>query len=235
MPDQPVRITFEPEERTAHVLKDTKIIEASARAGLTINTPCGGAGTCGKCRVQMTTGATEPGPSDRAHFNETALAQGWRLACQTALQADSTVAVPETSRLSGQHQIITESMTTGVAAVSPTVRKIYVELPVPTMEDNAPDLIRLERAIGPFTPHASVLQHISAKLRACLSKGTAVLAGECLIDFEPGDTTGQCYGLAFDIGTTTLVGGLLDLTDGRELAVTSHLNPQVSSGDDVLA
>ncbi len=235
MPDQPVRITFQPEGRTAHVLKDTKVIEASARAGLTINTPCGGAGTCGKCRIQVTSGAPEPGPSDKAHFNEAALEQGWRLACHTALQADSTVAVPETSRLTGQHQIITESATPGAAAISPMIRKVYVELPAPTMEDNTPDLVRLAQAVGPFTPHTSALLQISQRLRTCHFKGTAVLADNRLIDFEPGDTTAQCYGLAFDIGTTTLVGLLLDLTNGTEVAVTSHLNPQVASGDDVLA
>ena len=235
MPDQPIRLTFEPEQRTAHILKDTKIIEASARAGLTINTPCGGAGTCGKCRVQMTTGAVPPGPCDRAHFSDVELSQGWRLACQTAVQAHSNVSVPDTSRLTGQHKIITDTKTTGAAALSPTVRKIYVELPLPTLEDNTPDLLRLEQAIGPFTPHASVLPNISKQLRECDFKGTAVVSGDRLIDFEPGDTTAQCFGMAFDIGTTTLVGLLLDLTDGKELAVTSRLNPQVSFGDDVLS
>jgi len=235
MSDQQVRVTFQPEGRAAHVLKDTKIIEVSARAGLTINTPCGGAGTCGKCRVQMTTGAAPHGPSDRDHFNEAELAQGWRLACQTAVQSDSTVSVPDASRLTGQHQIITESVTDGATALSPAIRKVYVELPAPTMEDNTPDLIRLEQAIGPFTPHAWVVRHISKRLRACHFKGTAVLAGDRLIDFESGDTTAQCFGAAFDIGTTTLVGSLVNLTNGSEVGVTSHLNPQVTFGDDVLA
>ena len=235
MSDQQVHVTFQPEGRVAHVLKDTKIIEVSARAGLTINTPCGGAGTCGKCRVQMITGADRPGPSDITHLNHVELEQGWRLACQTAVQADSRVSVPGTSRLLGQHQIITESMTDGPTAVAPTIRKVYVELPAPTMEDNTPDLLRLEQATGPFTPHASVVRHISQRLREGHFKGTAVLAGDCLIDFEPGDTTAQCFGVALDIGTTTLVGSLVNLTNGSELGVTSQLNPQVTFGDDVLA
>jgi len=66
-------------------------------------------------------------------------------------------------------------------------------------------------------------------------KGTAVLADHILIDLEPGNTTNQCYGAAFDIGTSTIVGSLIDLCNGSEMAVTSGINPQVSYGDDVLS
>jgi len=235
MSDNQVRITFQPSGRTAYVLKGTKLIEAGARAGLSINTPCGSSGTCGNCRVQVTTGATAPGSGERTHFSAKERDEGWRLACQTAVQTDSVVLVPETSRLAGSHQIKTDSTESDTTEVSPAVRKVYVELPIPSMEDNTPDLVRLERAIGPFTPHTSVLRHVSRQLRQCDFKGTVVLAGNRLIDFEPGDTTGSCYGIAFDIGTTTLVGLLLDLTNGQEIGVTSQVNPQVAFGDDVLA
>ncbi len=235
MSDQQVRVTFQPSGRAVYVLKGTKLLEAGARAGLTINTPCGGEGICGKCRVQVTAGACPAGPNDKTHFSPESLEQGWRLACQTAVQSDSIVFVPDASRLAGQHQIKTDSADSETPEICPAFRKTYIELPNPTMEDNLPDLLRLEHAIGPFIPHTAVLRHISQTLRQCDFKGTAVLAGGRLIDFEPGDTTTQSFGIAFDIGTTTLVGLLLDLTNGTELAVKSQVNPQVAFGDDVLA
>ena len=235
MSDQHVSVTFDPEGRTVHVLKGTKIIEAAARAGLTVNTPCGGAGTCGKCRAQVTTGVAPPNFTDHAHFNQVEREHGWRLACQTRIEADCNISVPNASRLTHQHQIVTESATAKTAAASPAIRKTYVELPHPTLEDNAPDLLRLEQAIGPYTVQGRDVAQITTQLRQCDFRGTAVLLGNRLIDFEPEDTTSRCFGVAFDIGTTTLVGLLLNLRDGSEMAVTSRLNPQVTYGDDVLA
>ena len=67
---QQIQVTFQPYGRAVFVLSGTKIIEAAARAGLTINTPCGGAGTCGKCQVKIAAGAEEPSESDKNVFNE---------------------------------------------------------------------------------------------------------------------------------------------------------------------
>jgi len=235
MVEQQICITFQPSERNVFVLSGTKIIEAAARAGLTINTPCGGAGTCGKCKVRITTGAQEPSETDKHVFDGDQLQQGWRLACQTSIRTETVVYIPESSRLVSRHKIVVESKTEEPTEILPSVRKLYVELPAPTMEDNSADLLRLEEAIGVFKADLNQLRNLPKLLRQYNYKGTAVLTDHNLIGFEPGETTNQCYGIAFDIGTTTIVGSLVNLCNGSELAITSQMNPQVSFGDDVLS
>jgi len=235
MSEQQFRITLQPSGRSVFVLPETKIIEAAGRAGININTPCGGQGTCGKCQVKITAGIEEPSEADKNVFNEDQLQDGWRLACQTSIHNETVAYIPESSRLVSQHKIVIESQTEEPAEILPSVRKLYVELPEPTMEDNAADLLRLEEAIGRFKTDLKQLCNLPKLFRRYNYKGTAVLTDHQLIDFEPGDTTNQCFGAAFDIGTTTIVGSLINLCDGSELAITSQMNPQVSFGDDVLS
>jgi uncharacterized 2Fe-2S/4Fe-4S cluster protein (DUF4445 family) len=229
------RITFQPHGRTVFVLDGTKLLEAAARTGLTIETPCGGLATCGKCRVQVTTGACTPDQHEQELFSREELAAGWRLACQTTVRGDTVVHIPDSSLFAGRHQIFVEARTGAAEEVLPAVRKQYVELPEATLDDTTPDLMRLEKVTGPLKTDLGMLQRLGSVLRRCEGKGTAVLSDHHLLDFEPGDTTGQCYGMAFDIGTTTVVGSLVDLADGRELAIASAMNPQISFGDDVLS
>jgi len=79
--DQQVRVTFEPHGRAVFVLPGTKVIEAAGRGGLTIDTPCGGAATCGKCRVRIRGNVCAPTAEERGPLDEAELADGWRLAC----------------------------------------------------------------------------------------------------------------------------------------------------------
>ena len=230
-----IRITFQPTGRTTFVLRGTTILEAAARVGLVLDTPCGGAGTCGKCRVRVTVNAGKPADADKKVFSAAELKDGWRLACRTRIEADTVVAVPAASLFGGEHQIMTSSDSGSPREVRPAIRKLYVELTPPTLNDDAPDLLRLEQRAGPFKADLALIRHVSATLRAHDFKGTAVLADHRLLDLEPGDTRHRCYGVAFDIGTTTLVGQLLDLCDGDERGVVSRMNPQVSFGDDVLS
>ncbi|MCF7974810.1 MAG: ASKHA domain-containing protein [Phycisphaerae bacterium] len=217
------------------MLEGNTLLQAATQAGLVLNTPCGGAGTCGKCRIQVATNAGNPSEADILNFSATQLKEGWRLACQTVVQQETVAYVPEQSCFTGRHQIVTESQTPTVTDLSPALRKIYVELPKPSMQDNDADVLRLEAAIDKFEIDLPLLRRLPSRLRHQEYKGTAVLAGHDLIDFEPGNTTDQCYGVAFDIGTTTLAASLHNLVNGDELAMTSQMNPQVAFGDDVLS
>ncbi len=229
-----IRVTFEPTGRSVSILPGSSVLEAAGRAGLAIETPCGGAGTCGKCRVRLIEGAGEPNAAERAALPEEQLDAGWRLACQTHLDAEARVEIPAESLFGDRHRILTASAA-GTTELRAAVRKQYVELPEPTLADDAADLLRLERAIGPFEVPLELMRLLPQRLRGAGWRGTCVLADGRLVDFEPGDTTDRCLGAAIDVGTTTLVGSLLDLTSGRELALLSAVNPQVSFGDDVLA
>jgi uncharacterized 2Fe-2S/4Fe-4S cluster protein (DUF4445 family) len=235
MVDRQVRVTFQPSGRAVHVLVGTKVTETAGQAGLTIQTPCGGGGVCGKCRIQVLDGACPPGPAEQQVFSAEQLAQGWRLACQTAICGQTVITIPHTSLFADGQQILTESQ--AATEVWPAVRKVFVNVcpPAPTPADSDADLARLEKQLGPLEVDPSLRAELSARLRASGFAGTAVLADHHLIDFEPGDTTAHCYGVAVDLGTTTLAAALLDLRSGEELAIASAVNPQTAYGDDVLA
>ncbi len=235
MSDQQVKVTFQPTGRSISVLAGTAMLEAASRAALTIETPCGGQGTCGKCRVHVTAGAAAPTPEEAHFFSPAQLAGGWRLACQTTVHAAANVNIPEGSLLASKAQILAQAHQADGSQVSPAVRKVHVQLAEPTLADGQSDLKRLEGPLGTFKADLELLRRLPGILRQHSFAGTAVLTDHHLIDFEPGDTTSLCYGVAFDVGTTTLVGSLMDLATGAELAITSRINPQVSFGDDVLS
>jgi len=234
MREKEIAVKFEPQGKTVFVLKSTKIIEAAARAGITLDTPCGGQGTCGKCRVRLLDVACEPGERERAVFTPKELTDGFRLACQSELCGPTTIEVPETSVLASSFQILAgEGHALDVSDAA--IRKRYVELPKPSRDDPVADMDRLARELGPFEEDLALLREMPGRLRAWGFSGTAVLTDHCLMDFEQGNTESERFAIAFDIGTSTLVGILLDLTTGRERASVSRINPQTSFGDDVLS
>ncbi len=234
MHEKHYRVTVQPQGRTLFVLPGTKVIEAVASIGVTIDTPCGGAGTCGKCRVQVTEGADPAGKADLAVFSHREIQEGWRLACQTRVCRDISIHIPASSCFADQHQILQTSADEEMDIAS-AIRKVFVQMPLPSLDDETPDLLRLEQAVGPFKVDIELLRKLPSIIRSCEFKGTAVLSGHWLIDFEAGDTTARAFGVAFDIGTTTLVGALVDLRTGEETALTSRMNPQIRFGDDVLS
>jgi uncharacterized 2Fe-2S/4Fe-4S cluster protein (DUF4445 family) len=203
-------------------------------AGIAVDMPCGGEGVCGKCRVVVRRGATEPGTVERKALTAEELAEGVRLACQSSVEGPMTVEIPETSLLASYHKILASTEGEAQAAADPAICKRYVELPPPNRHDHVPDLVRLGRVLGPFEVDLDLVRALPRRLREEGFRGTAVLRDRKLVDFEPGDTGPACLGAAFDVGTTTLVGMLLDVSANRELAVTSRLNPQTSFGDDVI-
>jgi len=230
-----VKVTFEPEGRAAHVLSGSLVLEAAARAGIIIETPCGGRGTCGKCRVVVRDGCTPPTDTERRLLEAAELDDGLRLACQTKVLADTAVTVPEASRFFEQ-RILTTGVG-GAARLCPAVVKKAVRVPGPTLEDQRADADRVLAALGGDSLRVDLhaARQLPAALRAEPYHLTAVLHGQEIIAFEPGDTADRAFGAAFDIGTTTVVGSLLDLATGHQLAIASRTNPQVSYGDDVVA
>ncbi len=229
------RVTFQPQGRSVRVLAGTTLMEAAALAGLTLDTPCGGTGTCGKCRVRVTVGAKEPSAMEVQVFSEEERVAGWRLGCQARVSGEMVVEIPAGSLFASVCRIKEDSETGRLDEIEPAVRKVYVELAEPTQEEDAPDLLRLERRMGMFEADVDVLRALPRTLREEGFRGTAVLADHRLIDFEAGDTSRQCFGAAFDIGTTTIVGTLVDLCGGEEVATVSAINPQVRVGDDVVS
>ena len=229
-----VPVTFQPAGKTVHVLKGTRLMEAAAGAGIALDLPCGGEGVCGKCRVVVRQGASRPNAAERNAFSEQELAQGFRLACQSFVSAPATVEIPHTSVLASYHKILAWTEGVSETVTDPAIHKRYVELVPPCRGNDEPDVLRIQRALGPLEVDLDLLRELPGRLREMEFRGTAVLADRRLIDFEPGNTEAESFAVAFDVGTTTLVGMLLDLNTARELAVASRLNPQTGFGDDVL-
>jgi len=229
------RVTFQPEGRSVFVLRGTKAVEAAGQAGIILNQPCGGEGTCGKCRLEVLENAPEPTEADRRHFRPGQLDEGWRLACQLTIERDMVISIPQETRFFEQ-MVLTEG-TECRYPFQPNVRKVCVSVPEPTVEDQRSDLDRLKAAVGEDSLRAdlALVRALPRILRGSGPKVTAVLEGDEIQSVESGDTADRLWGVAFDIGTTTIVGTLMDLNDGHSAAVGSRTNPQVHFGDDVVS
>lgn len=232
--EKEVKVVFEPSGRTVHVLPGTIMLEAAARAGFIIHSPCGGAGKCAKCVVRVRAGKCPPTAPETAALGDARVAEGWRMACQARIAGPLTVEIPDTSLFQAQQQILTQNAG-GELHLQPRVRKQYVELPAPSQHDADADLDRLRAAVGSFQASLTAVRELPGALRSAGFKATAVLVDDELIGVEAGDTTAACFGIAFDIGSTTLVGTLVDLASGADVAVAARVNPQTSFGDDVVS
>ena len=218
-------------QRQVRVPPGVTVFDSASWNGIAIDSTCGGHGTCHKCKVRVE-GSTPISRHDVKTFTREQLDDGWRLACLVNATRDLAVDVPPlTTR--------PKAATVGVGRqviLRPAIQKRYVELDEPTLSDQRTDLDRLLAAIDDLEPQADlhVLRRLPAVLRAADFKVTAVVVDEALIDVEPGDTTGTQYAIAFDLGTTTVVATLLDVSTGTPVAVASMLNRQQPFGGDVI-
>jgi uncharacterized 2Fe-2S/4Fe-4S cluster protein (DUF4445 family) len=230
-----VTIAFTPHDKTTRVPAGMTIFNAANWAGLAIDSTCGAKGTCGKCKVQILSGYDHISAADRKVFSEAELADGWRLSCRAAAERDIVCRVP---RLMGNPKAALMGYGRHVI-LSPNVHKVYLEPARPTLADQRSDAVRLTDALSEagFEPTfgLGILRRLPQTLRAAGWAVTAVIVGDTLVAVEPGDTRTQSYGLAFDIGTTTVVGTLIDLHRGVPLGVRSVLNGQAAFGADVIA
>jgi len=227
------RVDLRFNDRPVRVPQGVTLFDAASWNGIAIDSTCGGHGTCKKCRVRFKAEPPVPTSLDLRAYTAQEIKDGWRLACRTPATTDADVEVPPlTTR--------PKAATVGVGRqviLRPAVRKRYLELAEPSLADQVTDLERVLGELTDLSPGAdlAVLRTLGSTLRQSDFKVTAVVADETLIAVEPGDTTGRAFGLAFDLGTTTVVATLLDLTTGTPAAVESMLNKQQPFGADVIA
>lgn len=226
-------VDLPPTQRGVRVPPGVTVFDAASWNGIAIDSTCGGHGTCHKCRIQVTAGGAVPiTRHDVRTFTPAQLEDGWRLGCLVHATRDLAVEVPSlTTR--------PKAATVGIGRqviLRPALQKRYVELAEATLADQRTDLVRLTDAIDDLdlTADLHVLRRLSTVLRESDFKVTAVIVDEALVDVEPGDTTSARYAIAFDLGTTTVVGTLLDVGTGTPMAVASMLNAQQPFGGDVI-
>jgi len=232
--DPELRVTFQPSGRTVHALAGTAILEVAARAGIVLMTPCGGGGTCGKCMVRVRDGKT--GGTERGHrLSAAQFKEGWRLACSTTIESDVIIEVPATSMFERSQKILTGDAGHALA-VDPALTVSTLKIDPPSREDDRPDLDRLSVAVGePLEWDVTQFATLSSHLRKANWHVHVVREGRHLVDVQPASSPAMLLGVAFDLGTTTVVGTLFDLITGRECGVASTMNSQIPFGDDVLA
>jgi uncharacterized 2Fe-2S/4Fe-4S cluster protein (DUF4445 family) len=245
-------IVFQPSGLRGKVEDGTTILNAARQLGASLESICGGKGVCGKCKIRIEEGdypkyrihssvaATATKDEVNAKFlSKQQLKQNYRLACQTKIHGDVVVFVPEESR-KGQ-QVVRKEATARKIKLNPAVKKYYVELKPATLDDATGDFERLTDALksryklNDLIIDYPVLLKLQNTVRDGKWKATVSVWQNCeIVDVEAGEVK-QCYGLAVDIGTTTVAGYLCELTTGEILATESMMNPQVAYGEDVMS
>lgn len=229
------KVRFEPSGIVAEAKVGETVLEVARRADVQIESICGGRGICGRCRVQLLSGSTEPTKEDLRLLGKRKVQSGSRLACRQIVVEDLTIETPEF--LGSSKHIILES-SDEIEDIDPVVRKFAVQLNGSTLEH--PVSIHLQ-FIDALSEVGIQEAKIPLSALGCLAKAkpegqelyVIMREAEILrIDYE---REGGVYGVAIDVGSTTVVAYLMDLSSGKVLAVQSHLNPQIKHGDDVIS
>ncbi len=235
--DKKIKVSLLPFKRVLICEKNSLLKDVLEKTNIKISFPCGGKGICGKCRVKIKGELFSPSEKEKELLSSL-LKDGLRLACQTKIKGDIEVEIPISS-FTPSLRILTQGEEEKLP-IDSFIKKIYFSLPPPSLKDQVSDITRLKKSLSKqgFTSvnfRFDVIKKIPQIIREGKFNITTVLDGKKIIDIEKGDTRGKKFGLAFDIGTTSLVGILLDLTTGEKLATSSILNPQFSLGGDVIS
>ncbi len=244
------------QEITTHAPQGEKLLETARHAGVAIDAPCSGNGTCGKCRIRLIKGELDS--EQTRHISDEDYAEGWRLACSSVPLTDVTIEVPDTAsafqtqirtadlndpKVMGAFTQAVEQLTQAGVMGRPPVTSVRVQMSEPTIEDTMPDIERLSEAVQEATGQsvtaalyavkklAQVLRESSFDVRVVLLHKSDHLQ---ILDILPGSDESPIGGLAIDIGTTTVSGALVDVETGKILARASAGNGQIRYGADVI-
>jgi len=231
-----IKIFFDPMNKEVEVKRGTMLLDAIREAGIRIESICGGKGECGKCRVILVKGEVSRLSTKCENFlSPQEISEGHRLACQIRVLNDSEFIIPVESLVVNPKILTSTEM--GIERLDPASKKYLVTLLPPTRHDE-PHAIKLKGYSGP-RPKVSdeiynnfLLMDPEQPITATLSRTNTPPE---VINIESGDRTSSNYGLAIDIGTTTIVALLFDLTSGQVLGEASALNKQITYGETLLA
>ena len=244
------------QEITTHAPQGEKLLETARHAGVAIDAPCSGNGTCGKCRIRLIKGELDS--EQTRHISDEDYAEGWRLACSSVPLTDVTIEVPDTAsafqtqirtadlndpKVMGAFTQAVEQLTQAGVMGRPPVTSVRVQMSEPTIEDTMPDIERLSAAVQEATGQsvtaalyavkklAQVLRESGFDVRVVLLHKSDHMQ---ILDILPGSDEAPIGGLAIDIGTTTVSGALVDVETGKILARASAGNGQIRYGADVI-
>jgi uncharacterized 2Fe-2S/4Fe-4S cluster protein (DUF4445 family) len=245
-------VIFQPAGRRGEVEEGKTLLEAARDLGVDLESICGGKKTCGKCKVRIDEGYFEKDAIDSRMSHLSQLIEdekkfikpedgpNIRLACTAEIQGDVKIFVPEKSRAG--KQVVRKTATERAIALNPAVKKYHIELTPPTLHDitvgdseRVTEALKEKYGLNITTIDFPVLRKLQDILREGKWEITvSVWIGREIVKVEPGFVE-DTYGIAVDVGTTTVVGYLCDLTTGRILSTESMMNPQVPYGEDVMS
>lgn len=220
------KITVKPSGKVYEYEVGATLLEILLAQKIFVDNPCNGKGVCGKCRVRILSGdLPEPKETEIKLLKEEELASGVRLSCLVKPESDLEVELLQKER---KHEVLTSGYVPEFD-FDVDIEKKVIEIRKPTLEDQTPFEDQVKEQIG------RELDFTTLK-KATFIPGvtTVVLHGNDVIQIEQGDTTDVLYGVAIDIGTTTVVCTLIDMLTGKELAHASMINAQKHFGLDVL-
>jgi len=249
-------VIFTPSGKRGRVPAGTTVLAAARLLGVDLDSVCGGRGICSKCQVAPAFGAfpkhgltvTEDALSPRNAVEDRydrvrGLAPGRRLGCQAQVLADAVLDVPPESQV--HKQVVRKRAEARPVVMDPATRLHYVEVAEPDMHEPSGDLQRLERALAEqwgienAKGDLRTLQMLQPALRKGDWKVTCAIHRDGpearILQVWPGYYDGAIYGLAIDVGSTTIAGHLCDLATGTVLASTGLMNPQIRFGEDLMS
>ena len=251
-------VIFTPSGKRGRFALGTPVLTAARQLGVDLDSVCGGRGICSKCQITpgygefpkhgLTVAAdalSEWNPVEERYKRIRGLIDGRRLGCQAKVMGDVVIDVPPESQV--HKQVIRKSATERHIEMDPATRAVFVEVQEPDMHEPTGDFERLVQAlkdqwqIEGVEAGLDILRRLQPVLRKGDWKATVVLnrgnhdAAHRVLDIFPGFHDGPLYGLAVDLGSTTIAAHLCDLSDGKVLASSGLMNPQIRFGEDLMS
>ena len=251
-------VVFTPSGKRGHFAVGTPILTAARQLGVDLDSVCGGRGICSKCQITPSYGEfskhgvtvaadalSEWNSVEERYKSKRGLKEGRRLGCQATVQGDVVIDVPPESQV--HRQVVRKAASARVITMDPATRLYFVEVEEPDMHSPTGDLERLERALKEQWDVPAITADLSllAKLQPVLRKGnwqvTVALHADHrggtpeVIEIWPGLHEGGLFGLAIDLGSTTIAAHLTDLETGAVIASSGLMNPQIRFGEDLMS
>ena len=245
-------VVFTPSGRRGRFAKGTPVLQAARALGVDLDSVCGGRAMCGRCQIELSTGSfAKHGVESRSeHLSEFStleinyskahdLAAGRRLGCSVKILGDVIIDVPPESQV--HRQVVRKRAEVHAINLNPVIRMYYVEVQEPNMHDPSGDLQRLKDALEfewrleRLSCDLRQIQNLQKALRDGEWKVTvAVHGGSQIVAVWPGFKD-QAYGLAIDVGSTTIAAHLCDLSSGEVVESAGVMNPQIRFGEDLMS
>jgi uncharacterized 2Fe-2S/4Fe-4S cluster protein (DUF4445 family) len=245
-------IVFMPSGKRGRFPRGTPVLEAARGLGVDIDSVCGGRALCGRCQVEVAEGdfakhginstennVTGAGEAEHRFGERRGLEQGRRLSCQARIESDVVIDVPASSQV--HQQVVRKPHEHHDITIDPVVHPYFVEVPVPLLDEALGDLERLRNVLASEWQLRDLACEpaVVRDLQGVLAKGkrqltVAVRNANRIVAVWPGFRD-RLYGVAFDVGSTTVAAHLCDLASGEVIASAGRMNPQIRYGEDLMS